>query len=265
MPVRDSLLIRNKRKDFLYERAFGAVSYAQPQPLGRLAKVLASPLAQHPIFQSSIPSCFPCAASFTNQYNSWFKSNNDVALSWPFLFAQIPHFSGGSVPQDSLDILRSVGQPEDKQLPQAKFWDQPFWAENENILTSETYIGAEGFKISNYFFFKKPTLQSIFAALTEDPIIIGVKVDPGEWAENTVIPPASSGFAHAVVLLDVDAQGNMLVCSWDKRDKLDIRILHPETKLLMACVIRDLPDGLTKKDVQRGFWFQNFFKKLLSR
>lgn len=264
--MQGGLKIRNSRKDFLYEKVFGAATSGQLKPLGRLERVLTSPLAQHPISQGNVPSCFPCAATFINQYNSFFKSDNPVALSWPFLFAQIPHFSGGSIPQDSLNVLRSAGQPKDEKLPQARFWDEPFFVESKTILTPETYVGAEKYKINSYFFFKKPTLSGIFDALQADPLIIGIKVNQLTWAEDIVIPPTDAGtrgFNHAVVLLDVDAGGNMKVCSWDRRDRLDIRTLHGDTEILMACVIRDLPDNMDRSTIRRGFSIVDFIQNLI--
>lgn len=261
------LVIRNSRKDYIAEKTFFGVAYRVPEeirPLGRIEEIKASPLVDTPVFQGFIPSCVSCSCTWLNMWNSWKNSQNPTHLSWPFLYASVEHFNGGTIPQQGLDVLRKIGQPEDKILPQKKFIDNPDLA--EMAPKPEEFMGAEDFKISSYFFFKKPTIANIYPYLKESPIIIGINVGRDTWAPDIIIAPGRTDFQHAVCLVDVDNDGNLIVISWDREDGLDVRILRKDYPILMAAMIRDLPDGVAPANVRRGFSLSsiiNSFKSFL--
>jgi len=251
------LVFRPSKKDYLWERSpfFGAASIAYDlAPLGRLEAVCKSSLQEHPLYQDHFYSCVVCAATFVNQYNSLFRSGNPAYLSWPFAYSQVAHYPTGTIPQDVLDFLRKTGQPENSSLPQEKVWAaEDFFVSNPNLAASETGVGADRYRIGEYFFWKKPTLQTLYPALKDDPLLIGIFVDPATWIDEGIIPPTNRGYQHMVVLLDIDKDWNMKVVSWDKKDALDIRTLHKDYPLLMAAVIRDLPDGTDTARLRRGW------------
>lgn len=255
-------VLKKTRHDLIADKVFGAAISYDLLPLNRLEKILSSPLAQKPIYQSSIPSCVACASSWLNQYNSYFESKNQVNLSWIYPYAQVKHFPGGTIPQEILDVIRRQGQCKDEQLPQEKFWDNRYWAENPNVITPEVSEGAEEYKISSYFFIQNPTLKSIYSYLKESPVLIGLTVDSFRWQNDNIIKPGNKDFQHMVVLVDIDEEWNLKVISWDKKDELDVRTLDKDYPIEMAIVIRDLPDGVAKDDIRRGTFASNLFRNL---
>lgn len=170
---------KTKRTDLIAEKVFGSSSLPEPLlHLGRLERIKNSPLAEHPIYQGSVPSCVVCAQTFVNMYESYFSSRNEVALSWPYVYAQVPHYEGGTIPQDVLSFVKKNGQCEDSLYPQAKFWEEPFFAEDPRSITQEARENAAYYKTSSYLIFKNTSLTNLYPYLKTTPLFIGLSVNP---------------------------------------------------------------------------------------
>lgn len=259
------LRIRNSRKDFLWEKsAFGA---SRPLglpivPLGRLEELLASPLTSFPIYQGGVPSCVAASFTFLNQWNSWKETGVAPRLSWPFLYSAVKHYPSGTIPQEIADALRTYGQCLDERLPQSRFTNDPASADIAPF-PFQALKDAEKYKIASYLFHGNRDITSLITALKDAPIIIGITVDPATWGQE-VATYTGRGFKHACILIDVTLGMRKAVVSWDRNDQLDIHYLSSDYPIELAISVRDLSDDVDRQKIRRGYWFEDFFRKLLS-
>ncbi len=242
------------RKDIMAEKVFGSTS-SDVKPLGRVEELLASPLAQFPLYQATIPSCVTCAATFLNMWYSW-KADNTVELSWPFIYALVKKYGTGTRPQDVADILRHVGQVRDGLMPQENYLSagSEFYLSPEYVTEEMKQLAIE-FQIGDYVFFQNTTPEALQSHLEEGPIMIGIGINVFDWNTFKDIPkPDRVDLYHCVLLLDRDEEWNGKVLSWDKPDALDIRTIRRDYPIEFALQFKDLPDDVNKRDVRRGIW-----------
>lgn len=256
---------KKTRRDFVAEKvtAFGLATPQIPKPLGRLDEILASPLVKYPLYQGAVPSCVAASASFLNQYNSW-REKEAKHFSWPYLYGNVKQYPQGTVPQDIFNVLRKKGQCTNEKLPQEKYNQNPengFFLTPDNI-SLEANEEALWYQISNFFFLKSLDKTTIYNALVQQPLFVGLWVDPQTWNYQDIITPGRKTYGHMVVLVDIDENWNWKVISWDKKDGLDVRTLDKEYPFVQCGFIRDLPDGVSKDDIRRGGFLQNFLSVL---
>lgn len=254
-------ITKRSRKDYIAEQIFGAAPAEPLVSLGRVKELQESPLAQFPIFQSYIPSCVTCSATFINMWNSW-KAGTFNPLSWPFLYANVRHFPGGTIPQDSFNVLKKVGQCSHARMMQETYWEAPYLLDDNKNVLPEWVEEAAGYKVASYVFIENKTIQGIYPYLKDAPVMIGIHVDRYAWTDLGVNQPGRKDFGHAVALIDVEPDGTMVVVSWDKKDKLDIRKLSPDYPILLAVAVVDLPDTTASPDIRRGTALTRLFRTL---
>jgi len=209
------------RKDYIRERVFGGspVAFVAGE---RLRRIKESGILGNVIYQGSENSCVSCSFTWTNMYNSYFRSSNKIALNWRSLWDLVPKYEGGSKPRDNGDVLRKNGQSEvGKENP-------------------------EKYKINNYLYLGDKSYKNIVETLKDTPVIIGVYSDEAGLSFNK--------FGHAIVCVDLDENGNYVCINWWNAESQDIVTIPKETKLLTALTLEDLPDEVKPSEVRRGWW-----------
>lgn len=232
-------------RDANYEKVFGVSEekIGTPQPQGRLGDVKESPLAEKKniLFQDSIPSCVCCSAAWINMYNSYFNDVNTVVHSWPYLFAKSPHLENGRRFRDVLQILRKEGVCKDMYFSQKNWQKGRVWIENIGNANKEAAEeNARNYKIKSFSYISSRT--GMYEALTKQPIMIAVGGCNADW-KKSLIKQTRIDWYHAIVLLDVDWDGNMIVVNWWRGNKLDIRVLDKNYPITAMASLEDMPDG----------------------
>lgn len=245
-------LERPSFKDFSYEKIFGSAP-ALPRSLGRLDEVKASPLVLRPKYQADIPSCVVCTVSWINEFFSWKKSNNDINLSWPYLFTKSDPTETGTKPRIVAQVARKEGMCEDQYFPQKNYISnrQPL---GEKQLVAD--LNARKYQMKNFSYLNDLTSEGFFRACSIDPIAIGLYVDLDQWnTDNLLIKPTDKkDILHMVALIDFTHDGDYVIVNWWKEDKIDIRILDKSYPIITALSFEDLPDGFSKEDARPDFF-----------
>ncbi len=187
-----------KFKDYSHELAFGASNPEPIVPLGR--SVAGVPL----VYQGEKPGCVSCSVTWIKE---WMESvGGSSPLCWEFLYNESLTGPNGVAPTKVLDIARKTGIPVD-----------------------QNGTDADRHRIPGYFFLRGLDSQSVYAALKQSPIMVGV----ADW--NGAGP-------HMMVAYDVQDEETLEGVGWwdPKRQEL---VKIPFGKVIFACRIAPVPEG----------------------
>src|SRR3990167_5679420 len=98
-------------------------------------------------------SCVSCSSTFINSFNSK-QEGDDIYHSWPFLYKNVPHLTGGTRVRDNLEWLRNSGQCINNLMPENEyngFFGSEKNAQTKNDITAEMMADAQNYKIKGYF------------------------------------------------------------------------------------------------------------------
>jgi hypothetical protein len=247
-------------KDYIAEKIFGGVP-EPPKPLGYHQKVMDSPLKSQVNAQYRVPACVPLTVSWMDSYFSWFKSKNKRNHSGRFLYAQVPHYSGGTSPRDVLEVARKKGVCRDEYLPDSEFVKGQSYIENDrNRLNQAMYDNAEHYKFKNHAKITDLRPAGLYRMMKQaGPIIIGIPGNNNDWDDEEIIKKRyATQWYHMVVLLDFDEAGNKIIVNWNwfQQQKIEILKLDKSYPVTMAYVSYDLPDTeYDEKDVRNMIKF----------
>jgi len=244
-------------RNFSYEFCFGASLDDNYSPIGRLEKILKSPLTRQEnlLYQLHFLSCVPLHIAMYNQFNSWLNDNNEVKLSWAITYALINFTPGrGTSVNEALGSVRKIGQCQDKLFSQDTALELgENKIHNPNLITDEMKEDASHWKIAGHSYLTNLSRASIYSALKHTPLLIGVNLN-NNW-DNDIIYSANPGMNHLSLLVDIDKDGHWKIWEGFRKDKIDIRTLHKNSYIGMAISMRDIPDDkileLKKKNNMR--------------
>jgi len=216
------IITRPHRKDFVYEKlVFGAEKPIEIKPLNRSISGL--PV----IYQGQVNSCVSCSVTFLKQ---WYEENRPE-LSWEWLAIISKTGENGASFKQVLDPARKTGICEERE-----------WIQFDPTINKleDLYLDASKHKIGEYFFINKIDPQTLYNALVNDPIIVGVWNWGGVWG------------GHAMVAYDVTEDGQNLLCAnwWD--NKVQSIATVPFDVVVKAIVIAKLDK--TKDDVRHDLF-----------
>lgn len=125
-----------------------------------------------------ILACVPAAFTTVNswQHNSdvGYKLEEELELSWRYLYANVEHIRGGSRFRDSAAYLRHLGQVKDKEMPQDEFHKAENQYQELDGITEEMKKNALEHRIDKYYYVKRRDLKQAVALA---PVIIGLRTD----------------------------------------------------------------------------------------
>lgn len=186
-----------KFKDYSHELAFGAAIPEKIAPLGR--SIEGVPV----VFQGAAPACVSCAVAWIKE---WMEIMTGLtSLCWLFLYQKSGTRLNGVTPSKVLDIARKVGIP-----------------------TDVNGTDAEKHKIPGYFFLRDLSSHSLYSALKQSPIMVGV----ANWRDAG---------PHMMVAYDVKDEKMLKgVSFWTMQMQELVEI--PFNKVIFACRIADVPE-----------------------
>jgi len=252
-------------RDYIRENVFGAqlVSESEIKPLGRIEKIMNSPIKDLFLYQGRILSCVSCASSMANQINSWFMSEHPVRLSWRDLYIQIAQGRNeGTSIDDTLYALKNVGQCNDLLCP--NFIDGRMAPDTlKRVVTNEIKTDRNNYRIKNFFSVRNVTRAGLYTALIDTQLIVGAGGNNPQWSVSGVIRSGQIDWYHAFVIVDVLGAENVdfltgilgyrpqpkdygawvTIQAW-KDNTLDVRLLDKNYPITVAKTIEDLPDNV---------------------
>lgn len=257
-------------EQYIREKAFGFGGVEEIKSLGRIEKIMASPLKDMFLYQGQYLSCVSCACSWANQFNSVFNSNGAQRLSWRDLYIRIGGGKNTTTRFDDTFLeLKNIGQPRDVFCPNfdsnGKMVSQPL----SRLVTDEIIKDRDGYRINNFFFLKNLTRNGIFNALKDTVVVTGAGGNNSDWSVNNIIRGGEVDWYHAFVIVDVVDENNaafvsklvgyqinsrdygawVTIQAW-KEDKLDVRLLDKNYSITVAATFEDLPDNIDIKNIR---------------
>lgn len=198
-------------KDWSAEKRFGSSEDVEILPLGRKEKL--DSLKLPTVYQGNQPSCVSCSVVFIKQ---WMESSGE-ALSEEWLAKESGTDGTGNYPSKVLETARKTGIAQDGP-------------------PEEQFLTASAHKVGNYWNFHKFDRQTLYKALKENPLMVGVE----DW--NGV----SGG--HAMVLVDVTPEGDWIAANWWNPSEQDYEVLNKDQKIIMATGFGAVPEGSIGRD-----------------
>lgn len=235
------------KRDWIYEDVFGSTTQHDIKPLGRLEKILNSPLAKHEnlVYQLNVLSCVPLHITMLNMYYSWFNDGSEVKLSWPMLYALARFYPGaGTSVNNVLSVARDIGECLDTTFPQDDVFTNggDGWIHNKSLVTDVMKEEGKNWKIGAYTRLRNNTRNSIYDALIHSPVLIGVNL-AGNW-DASIIRSTGNSMNHLTLLVDVTEQGDYIIWEGFKDNEFDYRVLSKDSYIGAVYSFRDVPDDV---------------------
>ena len=202
-------------KDWSAEKAFGANEVIPIIPLGRVDKLQSLNLPV--VYQGDKPNCLSCSVTFIQQ---WREATGD-ALSEDWLAHETGTSGDGNVPSKVLDFARKVGIMPETCADQGR-----------------EFLEASKHQTGNYFYFSHYDQQTLYRALKDCPLLIGVE----DW--NGV----QGG--HALTLLDVTPEGDWICVNWWNQHVQETVVVNKSFPIKLAVGYGDLPVGHDNKSIR---------------
>lgn len=213
-----------KFTDYSYEKVYGSAPQEPIIPLKRDISGIPG------IFQGGENTCVSCSITWIRQYLDLQKP----ALAWQWLAKISQTTSEGAAPSKVLEPARKIG------ILDQEHWQKllPVDKDHATFFSHESFreITAK-YRIGSYFFLHKLDKQSLFHALKQGPIAIGVD----DWGG---VGP------HMMVAYDVTDDGSGLKCiNWWNPSEQDQAIV-PFEKIELAISFGELPVTIDTNNIR---------------
>ena len=256
--------------DYHADLVFGAgPSAIERKPLGRLEKILKSPLKDLFLYQGQILSCVHCGLAFQNQYYSVFNSDNPVRLAWRDSYLRVTKGTNrGTDVKEACEIYRKDGVCEDKFAPNFPFKSLIEMLEQVKE-TNEIKLNRIKYRIKNYFRVSNASINNLYFHLQRT--IVGVAIGGNNDDFSGYFKRVNftgTEWYHYCLLLDVVGDSNRQVLrdlgfpdnqifngdwislqAWNE-NRLDIRLINSKYPILFGQTLEDFPDDLDKDKIR---------------
>jgi hypothetical protein len=202
-----------KFKDRSHRRIYGSA------PVGTVVRAMARDISGVPVvFQGDKNTCVACSVSWIKQFK-YKQQGKVVPLAQEYL-AQISNTEpDGATPSQVLDAARKQGICESER-----------WLASNKTLTEELAQNAAQHEIGGYAYLDKLDASSIFYALSQDPIMIGVESYQGSGP-------------HMMVGYGVSDNGESILCvNWWNADVQSLAIVPFEDVRFAASILDKKPE-----------------------
>jgi hypothetical protein len=177
-----------------------------------------------------------------------------VFLSWRYLFANVPQYSGGTSFRDNGDYLRKSGQVTDNEMPEAEYYLALNQAQEKKRITTQMKANAWTYRIKNYFYISSYNKTEIKVAVMKAPVIIGVYSNNSAWSQDIIKYDGNQEWGHAITIVGW-CNDYWWITDWQGSGtyrKLDIN--YP---ISSAIVVTDMPDESIDKVMLKTYKAEN--------